>query len=241
MTACRPSSLARTAWRAWACWRRGSDDEINNPLTFVTLNLEEIRRLAGAKDVTAGAGASDVERVTIGELATEALDGARRVQDIVQDLRRFARGEERTTTAVDVHAALDGAIRLAANQIRYRARLVRDFAPDLPLVVGNTSSLTQVFLNLIVNAAQAMPEGSSETDEIRVRTSATDDDVRIELSDTGAGMAPENMARISIRSSRRRTSPKGPGWAWRCATNWWTPSAAASSSAARWGGAAGSW
>ena len=174
----------------------GVGHEINNPLTFVILNLEEIRRLAGAADVTAGAGATDGGHATIGELASEALDGARRVQDIVQDLRRFARGEERTTTAVDVHAALDGAIRLAANQIRYRARLVRDFAPDLPLVVGNTSSLTQVFLNLIVNAAQAMPEGSSEANEIRVRTSATDDDVRIELSDTGAGIAPENMARI---------------------------------------------
>lgn len=173
----------------------GVGHEINNPLTFVTLNLEEIRRLAGVPRGTIAGGLGE-ERASIVELASEALEGARRVQEIVQDLRRFARGEEHNTTAMDVHAALEDAIRLAANQVRFRARIVRDFVADLPRAVGNTSNLTQVLLNLILNAAQSMREDASDGNVIRLGTSATESEVQIELSDTGAGIAPENMPRI---------------------------------------------
>src|SRR6185312_11553809 len=101
----------------------------------------------------------------------DALDAAERVRQIVRDLRIFSRSEEDgPKIPVDVHKVLESTFRMASNEIRHRARLVTSFA-EVPLVDGNESRLGQVFLNLIVNAAQAMPIGQASGNEIRVSTS----------------------------------------------------------------------
>jgi CheY-like chemotaxis protein len=84
---------------------------------------------------------------------------------------------------------------MASNEIRHRARLVKDYG-DVPPARGNESRLGQVFLNLIVNAAQAIPEGDSEHNEVRVTTARRGNQVVVEVRDTGAGIAPEVLSRI---------------------------------------------
>jgi CheY-like chemotaxis protein len=81
------------------------------------------------------------------------------------------------------------------NEIRHRARLVKDYG-QTPTIDANESRLGQVFLNLLVNAAQAIPEGNAERNEIRIVTRAKDGWVVIDISDTGAGIPPERLARI---------------------------------------------
>jgi signal transduction histidine kinase len=120
----------------------------------------------------------------------EAVAGAERIRRIVQDLHAFSRPSERLGP-VDVHRVLDLAINMASSQIRYRAMLVKDYA-EVPLVQADESRLGQVALNLLVNAAQAIPDGRPKENEIRISTrKESGDRVAIEVRDTGCGVPPE--------------------------------------------------
>jgi PAS domain S-box-containing protein len=168
----------------------GIAHEINNPLTYTALNLE----LAQRSLRESGLPPSNV--ATLSHALAEAYDGAERVRGIVRALATFGRGDEETVGALDIHRALDAAIRIAENKIRYRARLVTRYDAT-SLVRGSELRLVQVFVNLLVNAADAIPEGNVDHHEIRVRTkSGAGDRVIVEVSDTGAGISPEIRARI---------------------------------------------
>jgi CheY-like chemotaxis protein/two-component sensor histidine kinase len=114
----------------------------------------------------------------------------------VRDLKVFSRsGDEERRGPVDVQQVLESSLRMAWNEIRHRARLQRDYG-QVPAAWGNESRLGQVFLNLLVNAAQALPEGRSEENEIRVSTRAQDGQVVVEIADTGGGIPPEVLPHI---------------------------------------------
>lgn len=171
----------------------GVAHEINNPLAVVLANLEFA--VKDARELEAQAGASP--RLTdIRECLAEAREAADRVRQIVKDLKIFSRAEEDRRGAVDTRRVLESALRMAWNEIRHRARLVKEY-DEVPLVLANESRLGQVFLNLVVNAAQALPEGAANTNEIRVRTS-TDAAGRVvvEIRDSGSGMPPETLKRL---------------------------------------------
>jgi PAS domain S-box-containing protein len=170
----------------------GVAHEINNPLTYVTANLdlaiEEIRALAGG---SASGRMKDLE-----ELLLEAREGNARVTKIVRGLKTFSRIEEERSTVIDLIPVLDLSINMAFNEIRHRARLVKQYG-HLPLVEGDDARLGQVFINLLVNAAQAMPEGDTDANEIRVVTSTNSvGQAVVEVRDTGPGIAPHVLARI---------------------------------------------
>jgi PAS domain S-box-containing protein len=170
----------------------GVAHEINNPLTAlmasVEMGLELVKRLPATAPP-----AIDLETELRG-----AREAACRVRDVVRDLRIFSRSEADERRPVDIHAVLDSALRLARTEIRHRARLVRSYG-QVPLVAGSESRLVQVFLNLIVNAAQAIPAGAAESNQIRI-TTALDADGRVAVSvqDTGHGIQPEVMAHLFV-------------------------------------------
>jgi len=171
----------------------GVAHEINNPLVAVSGNLElaarELERLA--KGGTEAAAAAETLAAEIGD-AREAAD---RVRDIVRDLRIFSRSEDELSLPVDLHRVLESSLRLARNEIRHRAHVVKDFGA-VPPVLANESRLGQVFLNLLVNAAQAMQEGRADTQEIRVRTYTDDGWAVVEITDSGPGMSAEVLQRL---------------------------------------------
>ena len=177
----------------------GVAHEVNNPLAYVIGNLD----LIAARIESAAPGALDGCRAEIGEMLRDAREGAQRVRAIVRDLKVFSGERERKRTAVDVRAALEGAIRIASNEIRHRARLSLEIL-SLPAVLGDEGRLGQLFLNLLLNAAQAIPEGASERNEIHVAAKTTgpgepgarDTWACIEISDTGVGMSREVLAKI---------------------------------------------
>ncbi len=168
----------------------GVAHEINNPLAAVVSNLELV-----ARHVSELGRRIAVPPELLAELR-DARDGAERVRQIVVDLKVFARSEDDQRGPVDVHSVLESMLRMASNEIRHRAQLVKALAP-VPAVLANESRLGQVFLNLLVNAAQAIPEGHSEQNQIRIATT-TDREGRvvITIADTGAGIPPDARGRI---------------------------------------------
>jgi PAS domain S-box-containing protein len=166
----------------------GVAHEINNPLAAVIVNLElALREVARSQ-----AGAP----TALGDELSDAREAAARVRNIVRDLRMFSHSERDEQGPVAIHEVLDSVTRMAANEIRHRARLVTRYGA-VPPVHGNSSRLGQVFLNLVMNAAQAIEEGHAESNEIAIATSLDDTGrVLVEVSDTGAGIAPDMMRRL---------------------------------------------
>jgi CheY-like chemotaxis protein len=126
----------------------------------------------------------------------QAVEGANRVRQIVRDLLTFTQGHVEQRGTVDARGLVESALQIAWHEIRHRARLVKAMA-DVPPVDANEARLGQVFLSLLLNAAQAIPEGHADKNEIRV-TTRTDDrgNAVVEVTDTGIGIASEDMPLI---------------------------------------------
>jgi signal transduction histidine kinase/ActR/RegA family two-component response regulator len=172
----------------------GVGHEINNPLAFVTGNLHvALEQLTG---VTRELGAPVAERLRETVQALEdARRGAERIRTIVKDLRTLARTDEPRLGPVDVHAALEFSVSLAMPHLRHRARVERHYGA-VPKVRANEARLGQVFLNLLVNAAQAIPEGNAAGHSVLLVTRREGERVVVEVRDSGVGMPPEVLARI---------------------------------------------
>jgi PAS domain S-box-containing protein len=170
----------------------GVGHEINNPLAAVMANLDLANHYL-AELAKGGAPGQQVRELE--EALREARTGAERVRNIVRDLRMFSRGGEEGKQLVDVERVMDSAVRMAWNEIRHRARLIKEYR-TVPRVSASESRLAQVFLNLLVNAAQALPEGHATANEIRVSTHMRGDRVVIEVTDTGPGIPPEAIGRL---------------------------------------------
>jgi PAS domain S-box-containing protein len=171
----------------------GVAHELNNPLSYVTANLAFV-----AEGIRRGVGPGDEGeiRAELLDAVGEARDGAERMRDIIRDLKTFSRADETRSGAVELTVVLESCISMAWNEIRHRARLVRALE-HVPSVHGNEARLGQVFLNLLVNAAQAIPEGAADRNTITVATRLLGDGrVVVEFRDTGSGIAPEHRARI---------------------------------------------
>jgi PAS domain S-box-containing protein len=173
----------------------GIAHEINNPLAYVTGNLEAAAEALKACACSAS-GETCRDHAEVGAAIGDARDGAERVRKIVHGLRLFSRSEEEKRVPLALAGVLDAAIRLTGNEVRHRAQLVQELGP-VPRVVADDGRLTQVFINLLVNAAHAIPEGRSDENRITIRT-RTDDEGRavIEIEDTGQGIAPEVQSRV---------------------------------------------
>jgi signal transduction histidine kinase/CheY-like chemotaxis protein len=169
----------------------GVGHEINNPLSFVIGNIHfALEQLSGLSP-----------EQPVGQHLQESLDalreagvGAERIRGIVMDLKRFARADESLMGPVDVQQALEFSLSMALPHIRHRAHVERRFSP-VTKVLGNEAKLGQVFLNLMINAADAMPEGDVARNRLTLTTRMENERVVVEVSDTGRGMTPEVLER----------------------------------------------
>jgi two-component system, cell cycle sensor histidine kinase and response regulator CckA len=172
----------------------GIAHEINNPLAYVSANLEVVAESLAA----APPPPSPEQRAEHAEMQAaigDAREGAERVRKIVRGLRSFSRSEEEKRVPIALSDVLAAAIRLTGNEVKHRAVLVLDLAPT-PAVLADDGRLTQVFINLLINAAHAIREGNTDANRITVRTRTAPDGRAItEIEDTGAGMPPEILAR----------------------------------------------
>jgi signal transduction histidine kinase len=195
----------------------GVAHEINNPIAFVSSNLhtlegyvaalaryvaawEAARPQLGAGDRAGALGdlealRADLDldfiRADLTKLLAESREGIGRVKKIIQGLREFAHVAPDEIVEADLNAGLEQALTIAWNELKYKADVVREYGP-LPPIRCYPGQLGQVFLNLLVNAAQAIPERGT----IAVRTWAVNGHVCVEVADTGAGIPPEVLPRI---------------------------------------------
>jgi signal transduction histidine kinase len=174
----------------------GVAHEIDYPLASILANLDYVLEALRRSQ----ADRADVAPADLIDALRETRQAARRVLATVRDLGTLSRGpldpEQQRRDSTDPHAVLDSVLGLLDNEIRRRARLVKDYGAA-PRVAGDAVRLGQVFLNLLVNAVQAMPEGDPSSNELRIRT-FTDEAGRfaVEIGDTGGGIAAETLPRI---------------------------------------------
>jgi signal transduction histidine kinase len=185
----------------------GVAHEINNPLSYMLSNLrfvdDELSAMADS-----GEGLADERGQEIREALKEALSGSQRVAEIVKDLRTFSRASDERRGPVDVQAVLDLCGNMAWSEIRHRARLVKDYG-RVPPVHANESRLGQLFLNLLINAAQAIAHGDIEGNEIHLSTRYEEGQVVVAVRDTGEGISPENLDKLF--KAFFTTKPEGVG------------------------------
>jgi signal transduction histidine kinase/ligand-binding sensor domain-containing protein len=171
----------------------GVGHEINNPLAYILSNL----RYLSKEMSTFKKSEEDLDRwQEVEEALSDALQGAERVRKIVQALRTLARAQVEPPRRVELHATLDHALEMMDPELRSRARIVQEYGAPLA-VLGDETRLSQVFHQMFINAAQAIPKGQPENHEIRITTyKDTDGRAVIEIRDSGHGIAPEVLPRI---------------------------------------------
>jgi signal transduction histidine kinase len=207
----------------------GVAHEINNPMGFITSNLTSLGRYADRLDEyiaalmqSIGSCPNHPDTVEIDmlrqklkvdyiisdvrELVNESLDGANRVSRIVQDLKSFSRVDQSELCLTNLNEALETTINIAWNELKYIATLERDFG-DVPDIVCYPQQLNQVFLNLLVNAAQAMEKQGN----IIVRTWSESDNIFVSVRDNGKGMTEEMQQRVFEPFFTTKEVGKGTG------------------------------
>ena len=213
----------------------GVAHEINNPIGFINSNLrtmgEYVEGLMGfvekceiaveaikQKDhALITARLNDMEETKknvgldfikedIGKLITESKDGAFRVYKIVRDLRDFSRADDAERKVFDVHRALDSTLNIVWNELKYKAEVVKDYG-EIPDVECLPAQLNQVFMNLFVNAAQAIDAKGT----ITIKTYCEKASVFVEVSDTGSGIEEDKINKIFDPFFTTKEPGKGTG------------------------------
>jgi len=206
----------------------GVAHEINNPVGFVNSNLGSLKlyvdklqhlltvyeqaELALPADVAQTVKTTKAEvdldfmRTDLTELVAESLDGLQRVTRIVQDLKNFSHPDEAERQLADIEQGLESTLRVVWNELKYKCTVVREFV-GLPQLVCHPFQLNQVFMNLLVNAGQAIESKGT----ITVRTGYDDDWLWVEIEDTGKGIQAENLQRIFDPFYTTKPVGKGTG------------------------------
>jgi signal transduction histidine kinase len=170
--------------------------EINNPLAYVSMNIDLATRQVGhvlATTPTAGEPAETA--VTLSELLHECRIGLDRIRDVVKDLQRLTRTSEIRREKFSLNDLLDESLAMARNHLEHRATVRKQYNA-LPPVMGDRSAMGQVLLNLLLNAAQALPEGRAPDNQVTLRTFTRGGDAVVEIADTGAGISPDLLPHI---------------------------------------------
>jgi two-component system, NtrC family, sensor kinase len=218
----------------------GIAHEINTPAQFVADNvqflatslapamelIETYRRAVAAlpaspecdamrAQMAAAAEAADIDYIleNVPPALSEASDGVTRISTIIKAMKEFAHPDQATKAPADLNRALEATLTIARNEYKFIADVETEFG-DLPLVVCHIGDLNQVFLNLLVNAADAIADVVGDRGDrgtIRLRTSREGDKVHIEISDTGSGIPDEIRERVFEPFYTTKPVGKGSG------------------------------
>ena len=179
----------------------GIAHEINNPTAYVISNLDYLQEWSEdlARELAQVPGVPSRLTQSLAEMKdvlSECQVGGGRIRDIVRDMRVFSHTAGEELAPVDVATCLNVVLRMANNELKHTARLEKHYADALPLVLASEGRLSQVFLNLIINAVQAMRSAGRADNVLGVLATRDGKWVRIDISDTGTGIPPDVLPRI---------------------------------------------
>jgi signal transduction histidine kinase len=178
----------------------GVAHEINNPMSFVTSNVNSMLR-----DLRDEPNLSELMKEYVDDVLPATLDGIKRVNTIVGDLRRFARGDPEAHTAYDLDAEVETALRIAQGQLSH-VRVEKELG-GVGRSVGRPRQLVQVLVNLLVNAGQATASGGL----VRISTRRDAQHIHVEVRDTGTGMSEETKRHLFEPFFTTKPSGEGTG------------------------------
>ncbi len=207
----------------------GVAHEINNPMGFIASNISSLGRYT--KKIIEFVDAQDEAIVSaelpelskelqekrrklkldfiledIDQLIEESLDGADRVKNIVQNLKSFSRVDEADHQSADINECIESTLNIVWNELKYKATVTKDYG-ELPMTSCYPQQLNQVFMNLLVNAAQAIEKEG----EITIRTWNGDGHVNISISDTGEGIPQDKLDKVFEPFYTTKPVGKGTG------------------------------
>jgi two-component system, NtrC family, sensor kinase len=150
----------------------------------------------------------DIEYIQedVGELIGDCREGTERIKKIVDDLKHFAHPGEDKMKETDINAGIESTLNVVNNELKYKATIVKELG-DIPIIHGYPQQLNQVFMNILVNAAQAIEKSG----EIKIVTGSVDGKVEIRISDTGCGISKENLNKIFDPFFTTKDVGKGTG------------------------------
>lgn len=180
----------------------GLAHQLASPLACVLSALQAMR-----DDLSLGR----LEPGALAEALDDALHGATALREVVVGMRHLGRGREALPSPVDVRAEARTAAALVRQEVKARARLTLTLPDRLPDVRARPADLAQVFLNLLLNAAQAIPEGAPERHEVRLTAWAEGGEVRVAVRDTGCGLDEGTRARLFEPFFTTRSAAGGTG------------------------------
>ena len=172
----------------------GVAHEINTPMGAIHSNNDIMTRAVGkVRKLLEPAPDKEVRRLLdiLGEVCRNNEIATERIMNIVRNLKNFARLDEAERKKVNIHEGIESTLSLLRHQLKSRIRIVKCFG-DIPEVECYPNELNQVFMNILVNAAQAIKHRG----EITVKTWREGDRVKIAISDTGVGIPPENLSKV---------------------------------------------
>ena len=199
----------------------GVAHEINNPIGFVNSNLSTLKSYSGslfsvisayetgdAAAIEKARQAADLEflREDLPSLLNESQDGLVRVTKIVQNLKDFSRVDQAEHQQADLNAALESTLNVVWNELKYKAEVIRDLKA-IPAVDCVPAQINQVFMNLLLNAAQSIPQHG----QIHVRSGCENEHVWFDIEDSGIGMTEETRRRIFEPFFTTKPVGKGTG------------------------------
>jgi len=173
----------------------GVGHEINNPLTYLSISIDlllhEVEHFLLRPPETSAEAALTGLRTLLGDCRC----GLDRIRDVVRTLESLSRHAPDKREAIALHEVIGRSLAMARHEVQHRAAVV-EHLEELPLLVGDASALGQVFLNLILNATESLPAGRADQNRITIAARTQDDEVVVEISDTGPGIPLDVLPRI---------------------------------------------
>jgi PAS domain S-box-containing protein len=168
--------------------------EINNPLNWLLSNLQFIKDQIKALPTLDAKGCQLTH--SLAELTDEAMEGAKIISTIVRSLKEFSHVDDNQLVPVDIIETLNTAIHIVEHETKLTMKLKKEFCDDIPLLLLSNNKLQQVFINLIVNASQSFSNPENLQNTLIIKIVLEKDHLRIEFTDNGCGIAPENIPRL---------------------------------------------
>jgi len=200
----------------------GVAHEINNPIGFITSNLGSLsnyseKLLEYIDAASKGLGTEELQQLRkklkidfiaqdIMDLIRESKEGTERVREIVQNLKNFSRSEEVDRKEANINECLENTIKVIWNELKYKAKVIKQYG-ELPSIICFPQQLNQVFMNFLVNAAQAIEKQG----EITIKTWLDGTNIMVAISDTGSGIPEENVTRLFEPFFTTKEVGKGTG------------------------------